>query len=246
MESKSLLVSLIALVLLACPCFAEPKYKELQTEAKKLQRTLRDAEFSRTAASKRVTANVKAQKSASGVKLAGLKKIGVSLAETERTAAEGAKKAESDLITKQGKVRAAAAKYACSEISNKDHKLSDRIREVISAIGAWDEAIGTLPRIPVTRDTSGITEPEVKQAIVADDKKALGGFKKWTNAEIELLKAELKQVAELLKHEEAVNNQDGGGGMIADSRALKKRLSNRKSEIEKLEKVVNLRLKALK
>ena len=219
MESKSLLISLIALVLLACPCFAEPKYKELQTEAKTLQRTLRDAETSRTAAANRVATNVKAQKSASGEKLKSLKRVGVSLANLERKAAGTAKKAQSDLIKKQGEVRAAAAKYASTEISNKGSKLSDRVREVIYATDAWDEAIGTLPKVPETRDTSGIAEPEVKQAIVADDKKALEDFKKWADAEVKRLKDELDQMKKLLKHEGTVKNQDDGPKMITESRA---------------------------
>ncbi|MCF6227934.1 MAG: hypothetical protein L3J82_04595 [Planctomycetes bacterium] len=246
MESKSLLISLIALLLLACPVLAEPKYKVLQTDAKKLQRTLRDSETSRTAAAKRVAANVKDQKSASGEKLKSLKRIGVSLAKSERTSAEAAKKAQSDLIEKQGEVRAAAAKFASSEISNKDNKLFERIRGVIAAMDAWDEAIGSLPKVPKPRDTSGITEPEVKQAIVADDKKALEDFKKWADAEVDRLKAELSQMAKLLKHEVTVKNQDDGPKMVTESRALKKKLSTRKSDVRKLKNTAESRLKALR
>ncbi|MHC4841957.1 MAG: hypothetical protein ACYTDT_13550 [Planctomycetota bacterium] len=246
MALKSLLISLLALLIVTCPAFAEPKYKALQADAAKLKTTLKDAKQVRDEAAARVAKNVKSQKGAEGAELARLKKEGVSLARAESKAERTANDAQTNLTNKQGEVRAAAAKFASEEIGNKKNKIADRIREVIYATDAWADAIGELPAVPATRNTSTITDPEEKLAIIADDKKVLKSFMSWADAEVNRLSDELKLMDKLLKHEATVQNQDDGPKMISESRALKKKLSKRKSDVRKLKNTASSRLKAMK
>ena len=246
MALKSLLISLLALLLVTCPVYAEPKYKTLQADVVKLKSTLKDAKKVRDDAAARVKDNGKAQKGAEGAALAALKKQGVGLAREESKAARTANEAQTNLTNKQGEVRAAAADFASKEIGNKKNKISDRIREVIFATDAWADAIGALPAVPDVRKTSTITDPEEKLAIIADDKKVLKAFTKWADAETNRLVNELKLMGELIRHETKVKDEDDGKKMIKEARELKDDLTSRKSDVRKLKNTANTRLKALK
>ncbi|MDC1141490.1 hypothetical protein OAU50_00220 [Planctomycetota bacterium] len=246
MASKSLLISLLAVFLISSSVWAEPKYKTLQADVVKLQTKLSEAENARLAAAKKVANNVRMQQKVSGDELGRLKREGVALARAENKAAKAVGTARTNMTNKQGEVRAAAAKFASSEIGKKVGNLAEHIREVIFATDAWSEAIGPLPDVPKVRDTSAIAEPEEKMAIIADDKKALKAFTKWADAETGRLTAELKLMDKLLKSENDVKDEDDGPLMIRESKALKKVLDDRKVEVANLKTTANSLLNALK
>lgn len=227
---------------------AEPDYKALKQDIKKLEDSLNDAAREARDADTKVADNnreiLKAQQAGDAALENKLKTTGTTLAKQAGDAAKKLREAERALASKQGDLRAAAARYAVAQLTAAG-SLDDRVKEARTALGDWTGAIGTLPLVPETDKLKGITDPEVKAAAAKQLKSQLNDFDSWVNAEEKRIDTELKQVNELIKAESKLKPAKDGAALVSSAKSLKTELDERKIQLGELRDAVKDRLKTL-
>ena len=231
---RLLLVCVLALVA-AGSVLAEPDYKKLKKEIPELEKAVRLARDERDAADQKVANNRAAQKRAEGAALATLKKKAKELTRKAGEKADLLAEAQQKLGNQQGELRAAAAKYAVSQI-NASGNLAVRVAEALTALDDWDDAVKGLPDVPKLRSVEGITDPLAQKAVRAEDKKQLKAYDDWAAAEEKRLETEIKQADELIGAKEKVKSADDGDLLVTNAQSLKKKLQTRKESVQKLRK----------
>lgn len=252
MVSRSLpsLVSFaLACVLALCASgvvFADPDYKTLKDDIKKLEKSVADARSERTEADKKLADNRRAQKNAGGAALANLKKEARGLAKTAGEKADALSEAQQKLANKQGELRSTAASHAVKQLSAAGN-IDDRVGEATNALTDWKGALGSLPDVPTLRSLDGIDDPAEQMSIRKQDKKALESFVSWADGEEARIEKEIKQCKEIVDAKsKLVESKDGGAELVSDAEALKKTLEDRKKKVGDLRKTAQDRIKGIK
>src|SRR5690606_11770367 len=148
-----LLLTCLLTVAVSGAVLAEPDYKALKQDIKKLEDSLNDAAREARDADAKVADNnreiLKAQQAGDAALENKLKTTGTTLAKQAGDAARSLREAERALASKQGDRRAAAAKYAVAQLTAAG-SLGGRVKEARTALSDWSSAIGTLPLVPET------------------------------------------------------------------------------------------------
>ncbi|MBZ0137866.1 MAG: hypothetical protein K8I27_16010 [Planctomycetes bacterium] len=224
---------------------ADPDYKTLKDDIKKLEKTVQDARSERADADKKLTENRQAQKKP-GADLAALKKEATTLARTAGEKADALNDAQQKLASKQGELRGTAASHAVAQLSAAG-SIDDRVGEATNALDDWRGALGSLPEVPQLRSLDGNEDPEVQASIRKQDKKALESFVGWTDGEESRIDTEIKQVKQIIDAKpKLVGSEDGGASLVSDAESLKKTLEDRKKRVVELRKTAQDRIKGIK
>jgi hypothetical protein len=224
---------------------ADPDYKELKAEIKKLEQSVDAARKERNDADSKLTDNRAAQKNANGQQLAALKKAAIDLAAKAGEKADALAAAQQNLAEKQGELRETAAAHAINQISDAA-TIEKRVGEAQSAIEDWRAALGSLPEVPDLRPLDGI-EPDDQPAVRKQDKKTLEAFEKWATGEESRVIKEQRQAKDLVDAEPKwKTSNDGGKELLAAARGLTETLEQRKKDLAELRKTAKARLKQIK
>lgn len=239
----------LALLLLACLLTlaaggvvrAEPDYKALKQDIKKLEDSLNEAAREARDADKKVADNnteiKKAQQAGDQALEKKLKTTGTSLAKQAGDAAKKLREAERSLANKHGELRAAAAKHAVAQLTAAGG-LDARVKEARGALADWRDAIGVLPVVPETNKLEGITEPETRQVAIKQLKAQLNDFDSWVSDEEKRIATELKQADELINAESKLKDAKDGPALIKSAKELKSELDERKIQLGELHEAV--------
>lgn len=245
----SLARSALVLLLVLCAgvsAHAEPDYKSLKDDIRKLEKTVQDARTARTDADRKLSENRTAQKNASGAELANLKKQARALARTAGEKADALNDAQQKLANKQGELRSTAAGHAVKQLSAQGN-IEDRVGEALNALDDWRNALGTLPEVPSFRSLDGIEDPDEQLSIRKQDKKTLEAFVTWADAEQSRIDKEVKQVQEIIDAKpKLAASKDGGTELVKGAEKLKKTLDERKKKVGDLRKTAQDRIKTIK
>lgn len=215
---------------------AEPDYKELKAEIRKLEKSVEDAATARKEADSKLADNRAAQKNANGDELKKLKKAGNELANTAGQKAEALSSAQQSLASKQAELREAAASHAVKQLTD-GAAIEKRVGEADTAVKDWENALGTLPPVPQLRPLEGIDDEAVQDAIRAQDKKSLEAFDKWAAGEETRVDKELKQAQEVIDGDAKWKTSNDGADELMDAaKALKSKLETRKKDLGELRK----------
>ena len=234
-----LLISLLALAASGV-VLAEPEYKAIKKDITKLEDGLRDALKAERDANQKVEDNRKAQAKATGAELADLKKDAKALSNDADKANKKRLDAQRSLADKHGELRAAAAKYAVSQI-NGSGNLDARVAEAKTAVDDWDDAIGTLPDVPETTKVAAIVDPLEKAAAAKQVRAQLDDFDTWAVAEAKRVKTELDQVQKILDAENQLKAAKGGPALVQSAKDLKKHLEEQGIQVGELRTIVKSR-----
>ncbi|MCB9893795.1 MAG: hypothetical protein H6839_05080 [Planctomycetes bacterium] len=224
---------------------AAPDYKDIKKEISKLETSLSDAVKAENEVTAKLDKNRRDQAKADGAALAALKKEAKTLSDEADKATTKRLEAQRALADKRGELRAAAAKYAVSQI-NGTGNLDTRVAEAKTAVADWDEAIGTLPDVPETTKVAGIVDPLEKAAAAKLVKGQLDDFDNWAAGEIKRVDTELDQVKKILDAESQLKNAKGGPALIQAAKDLKKHLNEQTIQVGELRAVVKSRRDGLK
>jgi hypothetical protein len=242
---------LVCLLTLAAggAAFAEPDYRALKQDIKKLEDGLNDAAREARDADKKVADNnseiLKAQQAGDAALEKKLKTTGTTLARQAGDAAKKLREAERGLANKHGELRAAAAKHAVAQLTAAGN-LDARVKEARDALSDWRDAIGALPGVPDTDKLKGISDPETKAAAAKQLKSQLDDFDKWVSDEEKRIGTEIKQAAELINAESKLKDAKDGPALVKSAKALKAELDERKIQLGELHDAVKDAHKTLK
>ena len=226
--------------------FADPDYKTLKDDIKKLEKSVQDARKERSTADKNLADNRRPQKSANAAELKALKREARGLAATAGEKADVLNDTQQKLANKQAELRSTAAAHAVKQISAQG-RIDDRVGEATNAVDDWKGALGSLPEVPQLRALDGIDDPEERRSVRTQDKKALEGFVSWADGETTRIDKEIKQVQEIINAKpKLVASKDGGKELVADAESLKKTLDARKKQVGDLKKSAQDQIKQIK
>lgn len=225
--------------------FADPDYKTLKDDIKKLEKSVSDARSEWQAADKKLADNRRDQKKP-GADVAALKEEATKLAKTASAKADVLNEAQQKLADKQGELRSTAAGHAVKQLSAAGN-IDDRVGEATNAMTDWKGALGSLPSVPELRSLDGIVAPDERKLIRDQDKKSLNGFVSWADAEEKRIDKEIKQCKEIVDAKpKLIESKDGGAELVSDAESLKKTLEARKNKVGELRKSAQDRAKGIK
>lgn len=224
---------------------AEPDYKAIKKDINTLEEGLREAQKAERDANKKVDDNRRAQANATGAKLATLKKEAKTLSDEADKATQKRLESQRSLADKHAELRAAAAKYAVSQVNGAGN-LDARVAEATTAVKDWNEAIGTLPEVPDTAKVAAIVDPIEKAAAAKQVRSQLDEFDNWAVAENKRVKTELSQVQKIIDAENQLKDAKGGADLIKAAKELKDDLDEQTIQVGELREIVKNRRDNLK
>lgn len=239
-----MLLVLVATVLAAGTLRAEPEFKAIRKEIRKLERSLTNLEDERAKADKALQENRRKQADADDDAKRRLKAEALVLAREAADKAEEVREQRQKLGEKQGELRRSAADYVIERLDD-DGELNARLVDVLEGMAAWDDALGELPEVPEIRNLDGIRDPQERNSIRDGDKRRLQDFRKWAKGEAGRVDDEIKKIKKFIDNDDVYGNADAGAELTERAKGLKKTLETRKKRVAALDDSARKKLNEL-